>query len=52
MRECSNEERGQQGVEADEIRAGQVTRHLPENLGDKPFELVLVELKSKPTGAN
>ena len=26
-------------------------KHLPENLGDKPFELVLVELKSKPTGA-
>lgn len=24
-------------------------RHLPENLGDKPFELVLVELKGKRT---
>lgn len=24
-------------------------RHLPENVGDKPFELILVELKSKPT---
>ena len=23
-------------------------RHLPENLTDKPFELVLVELKAKP----
>ena len=23
-------------------------KHLPENTGDKPFELVLVELKSKP----
>ena len=23
-------------------------KHLPENLGDKPFELVLVELKGKP----
>ena len=26
-------------------------KHLPENTGDKPFELVLVELKSKPTTA-
>lgn len=24
-------------------------KHLPENMGDKPFELILVELKSKPT---
>ena len=24
-------------------------KHLPENVGDKPFELILVELKSKPT---
>ena len=24
------------------------TTHLPENLGDKPFELILVELKAKP----
>jgi quercetin dioxygenase-like cupin family protein len=23
-------------------------KHLPENTGDKPFELVLVEMKSKP----
>ena len=23
-------------------------KHLPENVGDKPFELILVELKSKP----
>jgi quercetin dioxygenase-like cupin family protein len=23
--------------------------HLPENVGDKPFELILVELKGKPT---
>jgi quercetin dioxygenase-like cupin family protein len=23
-------------------------KHLPENMGDKPFELVLVELKGKP----
>jgi quercetin dioxygenase-like cupin family protein len=26
-------------------------KHLPENTGDKPFELVLVELKGKPTAA-
>ena len=26
--------------------AGQ--KHLPENIGDKPFELILVELKSRP----
>jgi len=25
--------------------------HLPENTGDKPFELILVELKSKPAAA-
>ena len=27
-------------------------KHLPENTGDKPFELMLVELKSKPAAAN
>lgn len=26
-------------------------KHLPENVGDKPFELVLVELKGKPAMA-
>jgi quercetin dioxygenase-like cupin family protein len=26
-------------------------KHLPENIGDKPFELILVELKSKPETA-
>lgn len=26
-------------------------KHLPENIGDKPFELVVVELKSKPATA-
>jgi len=26
-------------------------KHQPENIGDKPFELVLVELKSKPATA-
>lgn len=38
------------------IKAGTVQwdgggKHLPENVGDKPFELVLVELKSKPATA-
>ena len=26
-------------------------KHLPENVGDKPFELILVELKTKPATA-
>jgi quercetin dioxygenase-like cupin family protein len=26
-------------------------KHLPENIGDKPFELVVVELKAKPATA-
>lgn len=26
-------------------------KHLPENAGDKPFELIVVELKSKPATA-
>ena len=26
-------------------------KHLPENAGDKPFELIVVELKSKPVTA-
>lgn len=26
-------------------------QHLPENIGDKPFELILVELKDKPVKA-
>jgi quercetin dioxygenase-like cupin family protein len=25
-------------------------KHLPENMGDKPFEVILVELKGKPAG--
>jgi quercetin dioxygenase-like cupin family protein len=25
-------------------------KHLPENVGDKPLELILVELKGKPSG--
>jgi quercetin dioxygenase-like cupin family protein len=38
------------------IKAGTVQwneggKHLPENTGDKPFELILVELKSKPATA-
>jgi quercetin dioxygenase-like cupin family protein len=26
------------------------TKHLPENVGDKPFELILVEMKGKAAG--
>src|SRR5438093_723600 len=38
------------------LKAGQVfwlpgEEHLPENLGDAPLELILVELKSKPAAA-
>jgi len=38
------------------VKAGAVQwsaggKHLPENTGDQPFELVLVELKSKPATA-
>ena len=29
------------------IQWGDATKHNPENVGDKPFELILVELKSK-----
>ena len=36
------------------VKAGAVqwdpgSKHQPENTGDKPFEVILVELKSKPT---
>ena len=36
-----------------QVKAGEVVwhapeQHLPENTGDKPFELILVELKDKP----
>lgn len=39
-----------------EVKAGMVQwepggKHLPENLGDKPFELILVELKGKHAAA-
>ncbi len=33
---------------AGESRWTPAGKHLPENLSDKPFELILVELKSKP----
>jgi len=33
---------------AGEARWTPTITHLPENAGDKPFELILVELKSKP----
>jgi quercetin dioxygenase-like cupin family protein len=39
-----------------DIKAGMVQwsgggKHLPENVGDKPFELILVELKGRPAAA-
>jgi quercetin dioxygenase-like cupin family protein len=39
-----------------DVKAGMVqweagVKHLPENTGDKPFELILVELKGKPAAA-
>ena len=38
------------------MKAGQTVwldagKHLPENMSDKPFEVILVELKAKPTKA-
>jgi hypothetical protein len=36
---------------AGESRMTKAGKHLPENLNDKPFELILVELKSKPASA-
>ena len=41
---------------ADSMKAGSVQwdaggKHLPENVGDQPFELILVELKGKRTAA-
>lgn len=33
---------------AGEAQAGEAEKHLPENLGDKAAELILVELKAKP----
>jgi quercetin dioxygenase-like cupin family protein len=31
-----------------EVKASPAGPHLPENIGDKPFELILVEMKGKP----
>ncbi|HXG92198.1 MAG TPA: hypothetical protein VNN73_07480 [Blastocatellia bacterium] len=35
---------------AGEVRFTEAGKHLPENTGGKPFEVVLVELKGKPAG--
>ena len=35
-------------VKAGTSRFTPAGKHLPENMGDKPFELILVELKGKP----
>jgi quercetin dioxygenase-like cupin family protein len=37
-------------VKAGTTQSAASGKHLPENTGDKPFELILVELKSKPAG--
>jgi quercetin dioxygenase-like cupin family protein len=34
-------------VKASSVRWSEAGEHLPENVGDKPFELILVELKTK-----
>jgi hypothetical protein len=34
-----------------ETRMTKSGKHLPENLSDKPFELILVEFKAKPSSA-
>ena len=36
---------------AGETKMTKAGKHLPENLSDKPFELILVELKSKPASS-
>jgi len=38
----------EQTFKAGESRWTKAGKHAPENLGDKPFELVLVELKGRP----
>jgi len=38
-------------VKAGSTQWGDGSKHLPENTGDKAFELILVELKSKPAAA-
>lgn len=38
-------------VKAGEVQYNAGGKHLPENVGDKAFELILVELKGKPAAA-
>ncbi len=38
-------------LKAGETRWSSGGKHLPENLGDKPFELILTELKGKPASS-
>ena len=38
-------------VKAGSVRWADAGEHLPENIGDKPFELILVELKAKKAAA-
>jgi quercetin dioxygenase-like cupin family protein len=41
----------EQPVKAGSTRWGDAEKHLPENVGAKPFELILVELKGRTTPA-
>lgn len=43
----TTEERGKAG----DVRVAGAGKHLPENIGDKPMQLILVELKAKPAAA-
>lgn len=38
-------------VKAGSVQWSEAGKHLPENLGDKPFELILIELKAKAAPA-
>jgi quercetin dioxygenase-like cupin family protein len=38
-------------VKAGSVQWSEAGKHLPENVGDKPFELILVELKTKTAPA-
>jgi quercetin dioxygenase-like cupin family protein len=39
-------------VKAGSVQWSEAGEHLPENLGDKPFELIVVEMKTKKAPAN
>lgn len=41
----------EQKMKAGESRAMEAGKHLPENVGDKPFEVIVIEMKGKPATA-